>query len=98
MRSIIFSEKANKAFEECKRLLSKATILVHQSNTAHVAVMDDASDKTQRTVLQQKGNDVWLPLSFFSRRLDATQQRSDHKPLIYTLSQKIQKQVQFQSI
>ncbi|GFT07729.1 transposon Ty3-I Gag-Pol polyprotein [Nephila pilipes] len=39
------------------------------------AVMDDASDTAIGGVIQQKVNDVWKPLTFFSSRLTPTQTR-----------------------
>lgn len=116
-RTINWSPASIKAFDTCKLQLSEATALVHPSSTAQLAVMVDASDNAIGAVIQQNVNGEWQPLGFFSKRLDATQQRystydrellaaysaikyfrhviegrqftlfTDHKPLIYALSQ-----------
>lgn len=72
---INWCESSIQAFDECKRQLSDATVLVHPSLSARLAIMVDASDKALGAVVQQQVGDFWQPLSFFSKRLDKTQQR-----------------------
>nr|CAH8871974.1 unnamed protein product [Trichobilharzia regenti] len=64
---------AIEALEKLKHSLSSETILVRRE--APIAIMTDASDVAVGAVLQQFSAGKWQPLSFFSKRLDATQSR-----------------------
>lgn len=74
-RKINWSNEATSAFESCKQQLSDATVLVHPSLDAPLAIMVDASDKALGAVVQQRVNNVWQPLCFFSVRLNKAQQQ-----------------------
>ena len=65
-----WNESANSAFIE-----SNATLLVHPDHTAPLNIMCDASDFAVGGVLQQYINNVWQPLSFFSKKLTPPQTR-----------------------
>ncbi|GFY50085.1 transposon Tf2-12 polyprotein [Trichonephila inaurata madagascariensis] len=64
------------AFENSKQQLSKATVLVHPSENAHISLMVDASDNGNGAVLQawslEFQRESW---SFFSRKLTDAQKR-----------------------
>ncbi|CAH8845753.1 unnamed protein product [Trichobilharzia szidati] len=69
------STSAIEAFEKLKQTLSSETLLVRRDVNAPIAIMTDASDVAVGAVLQQFSAGKWQPLSFFSKRLDATQSR-----------------------
>jgi cleavage and polyadenylation specificity factor subunit 1 len=72
---INWSEESIEAFERCKSKLSEASLLIHPSSTAKLAIMVDASDTAIGAVVQQYLSGSWQPLSFFSVRLNETQMR-----------------------
>jgi len=55
--------------------LSRAALLAHPHPTAPLALVTDASTTAMGAVLQQRVQDAWQPLAFFSRKLSATQQK-----------------------
>lgn len=57
------------AFDSCKNDLVNATLLAHPSSTATISVVVDASDMAIGAVLQQRTQDGWEPLAFFSKKL-----------------------------
>jgi cleavage and polyadenylation specificity factor subunit 1 len=63
------------AFDECKASLSQAALLAHPDSTAPLALVTDASTSAMGAVLQQRVQDVWQPLAFFSRKLSPAQQK-----------------------
>ena len=63
------------AFNECKASLFRAAVLAHPHPTAPLALVMDASTTATGAVLQQRVQDVWLPLAFFSRKLSPAQQK-----------------------
>jgi len=62
-------------FTECKASLSQAALLAHPDTSAPLALVTDASTTAMGAVLQQRVNDVWQPLAFFSRKLSPAQQK-----------------------
>eukprot|EP00794_Sanderia_malayensis_P013556 gene13556-biopygen10821 len=70
-----FPDSAITAFEAVKSSLAQATLLVHPSPNAPYCLMVDASNVAVGGVLQQKINDVWHPISFFSKRLQPAETR-----------------------
>ena len=62
-------ENANVAFTESKQILANATLLVHPQPSAPLNITCDASDFALGRVLQQCIDNVWQPLSFFSKKL-----------------------------
>ena len=70
-----WNESANSAFIESKQILAKATLLVHPDHTAPLNITCDASDFAVGGVLQQYINNVWQPLSFFSKKLTPAETR-----------------------
>ncbi|CAK1578763.1 unnamed protein product [Parnassius mnemosyne] len=63
------------AFENCKRSLCTAALLAHPDSDARLALVTDASDTAIGAVLQQRKNNCWQPLGFFSRKLSPTQNK-----------------------
>lgn len=63
------------AFENCKRSLSEATLLVHPDPKAELSIHTDASDTAIGGVLQQLNGQEWQPLAFFSKKLSPSQKK-----------------------
>jgi RNase H-like domain found in reverse transcriptase len=65
------------AFKAARATLEKVTNLAYPQQEAELALMVDASADHGGAALQQRkdGAAAWHPLVFFSRKLDATQQR-----------------------
>ncbi|GFX54010.1 hypothetical protein TNCV_1155411 [Trichonephila clavipes] len=72
---IHWTEESVQAFENSKRKICKATVLVHPSENAHISLMVDASNDGIGAVVQQLEHGVWKPLSFFSRKLTVAPKR-----------------------
>ena len=70
-----WTENANVAFTESKQILANATLLVHPNPLALLNIMCDASDFVVGRVLQQCIDNVWQPLSFFSKKLAPAETR-----------------------
>lgn len=62
-----------KAFDACKRNLLEATLIAHPDPEAELALFTDASDVAIGAALQQRRQDSWQPLGFFSRKLSPAQ-------------------------
>ena len=60
---------------ESKQILAIDTLLVHPDHTAPLNITCDASDFTIGSVLEQYINNVWQPLSFFSKKLNPAETR-----------------------
>ena len=73
-RPIIWTPVAEEAFNECKESLANATILSHPSDAAETRLVCDASDFAIGAALEQRLDDLWKPLAFFSRKLNSAQQ------------------------
>lgn len=63
------------AFNKCKSCLAEATTLAHPDPEAELAIHTDASETAIGAVLQQRKNDSWEPLGFFSRHLKPSQRK-----------------------
>lgn len=72
---IEWTTQADKAFEKCRQSILEATTLVHPIIGAPLAIMTDASDCSLGAVLQQKEQNKWKPLAYFSKAMSATQRR-----------------------
>ena len=64
-----WTENANVALTESKQILANATLLVHPQQSAPLNITCDASDFAVGGVLQQCIDNVWQPLSSFSKKL-----------------------------
>ena len=67
--SLQLSEDALSAFQAVKTSLANATLLAHPDPSAPYCLMVDASNVAVGGVLQQCVQDIWQPISFFSKRL-----------------------------
>lgn len=63
------------AFDACKSSLANVAMLAHPVPNAKLAIYTDASDTSIGAVLQQKIDNTWKPLAFFSRRLTSAQKK-----------------------
>ena len=68
-------ESVKSAFIESKQILANATLLVHPNHSALLNITCDASDSAVGGVLQQYIDNVWRPLSFFSKKLTPAETR-----------------------
>jgi hypothetical protein len=70
---IRWSEELQEAFEAAKKAVACATLLSHPEANAEVSLATDASNSHVGAVLQQRHGNVWAPLAFFSKKLNAAQ-------------------------
>ena len=70
-----WNESAESAFSESKQILANATLLVHPDPSVPLNITCDASDFAVGGVLQQYIDNVWQPLSFFSKKLNPAETR-----------------------
>lgn len=70
---IEWTEPAEQAFESCKKQLANATLLAHPKPNAELALFTDASDEAVGAALNQRENNEWQPLAFYSKKLTDTQ-------------------------
>ncbi|CAK1591368.1 unnamed protein product [Parnassius mnemosyne] len=72
---IDWTDRANEAFLKCKESLKSAATLHYPSPDADLALMTDASNTSIGAVLQQKVNNIWQPLGFFSKKLSESENK-----------------------
>jgi hypothetical protein len=72
---ITWTPEFHKAFEEFKASLPSATLLAHPDPSAPLALITVASTSVMGALLQQRVQNVWQPLAFFSKKLNAAQQK-----------------------
>lgn len=60
-------------FTKCKQSLSNATLLAHPVGDAPLGLYTDASSTHVGSCLQQRVNNTWQPIAFFSKKLTAKQ-------------------------
>lgn len=63
------------ALEKAKEALASATLLALPHPDAPISIATDASEIAVGSVLQQKINDNWEPLAFFSKKLEPAETR-----------------------
>ena len=68
-----WTSAARTAFQEIKNALAEATLLVHPQPDAPTCIVTDASSGAVGAILQQKLDDQWCPLGYFSRKLNPAQ-------------------------
>jgi transposase InsO family protein len=71
--TINWTPEMAQAFTDCKQSLSTATLLAHPVIGVDLALSTDASDFSIGACLQQRVNNDWQPLAFFSRKLTPAQ-------------------------
>ena len=70
-----WNESADSVFIKSKQILANATLSVHPDHSAPLNITCDASDFAKGGVLQQYIDNVWQPLSFFSKKLTPAENR-----------------------
>ena len=73
-KELVWDDGCQKSFEAIKEALAQATLLHHPRSGAHLALTTDASQFAVGGVLEQWGSKGWEPLSFYSKKLNDTQQ------------------------
>lgn len=67
---VLWDNKAKKAFEQCKLSLQSVVTLSHHTHSGvPIILMCDASDNCVGAVLQQRVNNRWESLGYFSKKL-----------------------------
>lgn len=74
-RVFSWTTEADTAFKQIKDLLAQATLLNHPTSEAPISIMTDASNVAVGAVLQQFTDNIWKPISYFSRTLTTTERR-----------------------
>ncbi|KAL7641867.1 UNVERIFIED_CONTAM: hypothetical protein RMT77_007741 [Armadillidium vulgare] len=69
------TDAARQAFSDAKSALAEATLLVFPQESAPTRLQVDASEFAVGGVLQQYQNEMWVPLAFFSKKLQPTETR-----------------------
>ena len=68
-KELDWTSELDLAFQKAKRLLADATLLHHPVPGARTVLTTDASDVAIGAVLEQRIDEHWQPLAFFSRQL-----------------------------
>ena len=68
-KELEWTSELDLAFQKAKRLLAEATLLHHPVPGAKIVLTTDASDIAIGAVLEQRIEEHWQPLAFFSRQL-----------------------------
>ena len=74
-KSLLWTEDLNSAFVLAKNLLAAVPVLTHPEPGAPISLTVDASDSHVGTVLQQKLQDSWSTLAFFSKKLSSAESK-----------------------
>ncbi|CAH8514081.1 unnamed protein product [Dicrocoelium dendriticum] len=74
-RSFHFTDDAKLSFEKLKDAISNIALLAHPDTSASLSLTTDASDTAVGAVLQQLIDHRWIPLGFFSKRLQPAESR-----------------------
>lgn len=77
LTEIIWNAEAEQAFEEIRKDLANAALLVHPRAGAELRLLTDASDVAAGAVVEQRSADgtCWEPLAFFSQKFSPAQQK-----------------------
>ena len=73
-KDLVWDDGCTLSFEATKEALAQATLLHHPRTNAHLALTTDASQYAVGGVLEQWGPRGWEPLSFYSSKLNESQQ------------------------
>ena len=68
-KSLVWNKAMVKAFQDTKKALADATLLMHPHHDAPTSLTTNASDGAVGAVLRQFVNGVWEPPTFISKRL-----------------------------
>ena len=72
---IPWTPTAASAFEQSKTCLAQASLLQHPHTEATTCIATDASNVAVGAVLQQFVNDHWVPIAYFSRKLQPAEKK-----------------------
>ena len=72
---VTWSDAARQTFSDAKSALAEATLLVFPQESAPTRLQVDASEFAVGGVLQQYQNEMWVPLAFFSKKLQPAETR-----------------------
>ncbi len=75
IKKISWSDDMDRAFDQAKEMLAKATLLNHPDPSSPIALTTDASDTAIGAVLEQKIKGNWQPLAFLSKKLKTAEQK-----------------------
>ena len=70
-----WDEQSSQAFPTIKQAIADVSLLAHPHHDAVTNIMTDVSDTTVGAVLQQKVDDQWCSIAFFSKRLTPSKKR-----------------------
>lgn len=70
---IVWTNEALEAFTKCKQQLADATLLAHPKPGAELTLFVDASNDAVGAALNQKVDNEYQPLAFYSKKLTDTQ-------------------------
>ena len=68
-KTLPWTQTHTEGFTQIKEALARALMLYHPKPDAPTCIMADASDKAVGAVLQQRFEEDWFPISYFSRKL-----------------------------
>ena len=74
-KDLQWSEQTTKAFQTIKEALANPTLLFHAKFGAPTCIITDASDIAVGAVLQQKIDQHWQPITYFSKKLQPADQK-----------------------
>ncbi len=74
-KSITWTSNLEAAFRHAKDLIIRVPELIHPRASAPISLAVDASDSHVGAVLQQRVDEAWFPLAFFSRKLSDTEKK-----------------------
>ncbi|UYV74730.1 hypothetical protein LAZ67_12000730 [Cordylochernes scorpioides] len=67
------SVQAEVQFEKCKQALANTALLAYPDAKLPISLCTDASDRAVGSVFQQLDNNIWKPITFFSKKLNPAQ-------------------------
>ena len=75
IKKISWSDDMDRAFNQAKEMLAKATLLNHPDPSSPIVLTTDASDTAIGAVLEQKFKGNCQPLAFLSKKLKTAEQK-----------------------
>jgi hypothetical protein len=85
-QAVTWTPALSQAFEKCKASLSHVAMLAHPDGASSIALVTDASTTAMGAVLQQRAQNAWQPLIFFSKKMSTAEQKCsahDREPLAF---------------
>ena len=74
-RPVSWNPIADAAFERCKQSVLDVTEIAFPDEKAEIRLVTDASNVAMGAALEQKCDDQWRPLAFFSKKLNNAQKK-----------------------